>query len=380
MALLSKEHEQLRSRLRNFADAEILPNAAALDEAKTFPRNLFRRLGELGYLDLSFAFQHPNTHYTGIEGAIILEEISRALPSLGLSISPHVQCMNLIAVAGQDSLQEKLLRRCLSGEFLLGYALSEVGSGSNALNINTTAAFDNGSWILNGEKSWITNIGAADGYVVAARSISSQRSKDVSLFYIDADTPGVDDEDRKEIIGLNNSPLGTLRLKDCVVPADSLIGKESEGYGLMKIGLNEGRYNMAAVALGLAEGALEAAVERTKDQSICGRRLSTYQGVSFRAATMYEKIFVARNSVYTIAEKLAKGENATMESAATKLFTTEIACEVAKDAAQLCGAYGYSRSSITERYLRDAQALTISEGSSEICKVVISNKLFRSRQ
>ena len=380
MALLTNEQEQLRGNLREFVDKEILPNAAAVDESKVFPRNIFHRLGELGYLNLSFAFQHPNTRYTGTEGAIIIEEISRGLPSLGLSVSPHVQCMNLIAIAGQQTLQERLLRRCMSGEHLLGYALSETNSGSNALNINTAAVFDGENWILIGEKSWITNLGAADGYVVAARSITSQRSRDISLFYIDADTPGLSDDDRKELVGLNNSPLGTLRMKNCVVPADCLIGRENEDYGLMKIGLDEGRYNMAAVALGLAEGALETAVETTKNSSIYGRSLYTYQGVSFRAASMYEKVFVARNSLYTVAEMLASGRKASMEIAATKLFTTEMACEVAKDAAQLCGAYGYARSSPTERYLRDAQALTISEGSSEVCKVVISNKLFRSEE
>ena len=257
MALLTNEQEQLRGNLREFVDKEILPNAAAVDESKVFPRNIFHRLGELGYLNLSFAFQHPNTRYTGTEGAIIIEEISRGLPSLGLSVSPHVQCMNLIAIAGQQTLQERLLRRCMSGEHLLGYALSETNSGSNALNINTAAVFDGENWILSGEKSWITNLGAADGYVVAARSITSQRSRDISLFYIDADTPGLSDDDRKELVGLNNSPLGTLRMKNCVVPADCLIGRENEDYGLMKIGLDEGRYNMAAVALGLAEGALD---------------------------------------------------------------------------------------------------------------------------
>ena len=293
-------------------------------------------------------------------------------------MSPHGQCMNLIALYGTDSLKKKIIPACLNGSLLLGFALSEAGGGSDALGIDTIARRDGDGWVLNGEKCWVTNLGAAGGYVVAARSANSGRSRDVSLYYVDAAAPGLDTNGRIMITGMNNSPVGTLKMQNCQVSSECLIGKENDAYPLIKVLLNEGRLDMAALAVGIAQGAMECAVQYTSRAGRYGHTLSSYQGISFPVAKMYEKIFVARSSLYHVAEMCDAQEKVTMEVAALKLFNSEMCCEVCKNAMQVHGARGMQQYSDVERYFRDAQMLTIGEGSSEVCQIVISGKLYHA--
>ena len=378
MYQITEEQRALRKALREFVEREILPMAPAYEQSKTFPRALFSQLGELGYLDMNFLNRRPEARYEGIDSAIILEELARGLPSVALSMSPHVQCMNLIALEGSETLRERLVPAALRGEHVLAFAITEASGGSDALGIDTTASFDGDGWILNGEKCWITSAGAADGYVVSAKSAASGRYRDVSLFYVDAKTPGLDDSFREELVGMHNSPTGSVRMKDCKVPLDCLIGHENSAYGQMKALLNEGRFDMAALAVGIAQGAMENTVRHTSKSGHFGRPLSTYQGVSFQVARMYEKIFVARNSQYTVAEMFRNQQRATMEVAALKLFASEMCLEVCRTAVQLHGAKGLSQYTDVDRYFRDAQMLTIGEGSSEVCQIVISGKLYHT--
>jgi alkylation response protein AidB-like acyl-CoA dehydrogenase len=309
---------------------------------------------------------------------IVMEELARGLPSVALSMSPHVQCMNLIETEGSPGLRERVVSKAICGEHVLAFAITEASGGSDALGIDTTATFDGDGWILNGEKCWITSAGAANGYIVSAKSATSGRYRDVSLFYVDAKTPGLDDSLRTPLIGMKNSPTGVVRMKNCKVPRDCLIGQENSAYGQMKILLNEGRLDMAALAVGIAQGAMECSVKHTSQSGHFGRSLSTYQGVSFQVAMMYEKIFMARNSLYTVAEMFRRQERATMEVAALKLFATEMCLEVCRAAVQLYGAKGLSQYTDVDRYFRDAQMLTIGEGSSEVCQIVISGKLYHT--
>lgn len=375
---LTEQQRKLRQELRAFTEQEILPQAGSLDAGKAFPKGLFARLGELGYLDLGFYHSRPEAKYGCVESVMILEEIARGLPSLALSMSPHVQCMNLIALYGAQSLKERVVSSCLRSEQLLAFALSEATGGSDALGIDTVAAYDGDGWILNGEKCWITSAGAATGYLVAAKSAVSGRSRDVSLFFVDASTPGLDASERVLLTGMNNSPTGILKLRDCKVPADCLVGGENDAYGLIKILLNEGRLDMAALGVGIAQGAMECAIRHTSAGGRYGRSLSTYQGISFQIARMYEKIFVARSTLYHVASLFDSQERAALEVAALKLFASEMCCEVCRAAVQVHGAQGLSRASDVERYFRDAQMLTIGEGSSEVCQIVISGKLYHA--
>lgn len=376
--MLKEKEKILRREVREFADRELLPLATELESNRQFPKALFSRIGELGYLDLSYFNRRETALHNTKESMIILEEIARGLPSMTLSMSPHVQCMNLIAIYGTESLKKKIIPACLNGSLLLGFALSEAGGGSDALGIDTVARRDGDGWVLNGEKCWITNLGAAGGYVVAARSANSGRSRDVSLFYVDAAAPGLDTNGRIMITGMNNSPVGNLKMQNCRVPFECLIGKENDAYPLIKILLNEGRLDMAALAVGIAQGAMECAVQYTSRAGRYGRTLSSYQGISFPVAKMYEKIFVARSCLYHVADMCDAQEKATMEVAALKLFTSEMCCEVCKNAMQVHGARGMQQYSDVERYFRDAQMLTIGEGSSEVCQIVISGKLYHA--
>lgn len=378
MFQLNGQQKQLRQELRSFVEREILPHRDSYEQSRIFPRELFLKLGKEGYLDLTFQHKRPDARYGGIESSLIIEEISRGLPSMGLSMSPHVQCQNLLALYGSRRLREQVVPAAMGGELLLGFALSEASGGSDALGIDTVAAYDGDGWVLDGEKCWITNAGAADGYVIAAKSARSGRYRDVSLFYVDARTPGLDDSFRASLTGMNNSPNGTIRLKRCRVPADCLIGRENDAYGLIKVLLNEGRLNMSALGVGIAQGAMELAVRFTDSHGRFGRNLASYQGVSFQAARMYEKVFVARNALYAVADLLENQQHASMEVAAVKLFATEMCLEVCRAAVQLHGARGLSQDSAVDRYWRDAQMLTIGEGTSEICQIVISGKLYHA--
>lgn len=378
MFQLTDEQKKLRRELRSFVDREIMPRASAIDKSGEFPRDIFKRLGELGYLDLGFYHLRPEGKYGCVESIIIMEQIARALPSLTLCLSPHVQCMNLIALYGTKALRERVVAGALSGGKLLGFAISEPAGGSEALCIDTTASFVGDGWILNGEKCWITNAGVADGYIVGAKSSASDRYRDVSLFYVDADTPGLDDSFRANLTGVNSSPTGSVRLRNCKVPLDCLVGRENEAYGLMKILFNEGRLDMSALAVGIAEGAMECAIRRTSSAGRFGRDLSSYQGVSFQVARMYEKIYMARNSLYAVSDLFQTRQKATMEVAALKLFSSEMCVDVCHAAAHLHGASGFDKDSDTGRYLRDSQMLTLEEGSSEVCQIVISGKLYHA--
>ena len=378
MFQLTQQQKDLRKELRAFVDKEIIPQAEALDASREFPRKIFKLLGKMGYLDLSFYNLRPQARYGSIESMIVMEEIARGLPSMTLSMSPHVQCMNLIALYGSSALRSRIVSPALNGDILLGFAITEPGGGSEALCIDTKASFDGDSWVLNGEKCWITNAGAADGYIVAAKSSLSDRYREVSLFYVDASTPGLDDNLRVPLTGMNNSPTGTVRLNNCRVPAHCLVGRENDAYGLMKILLNEGRLDMAALAVGMAQGAMECAIRYTGSNGRFGRNLSSYQGVSFQVARMYEKIFMSRNSLYAVADMFQNQQRATMEVAALKLFSSEMCIEVCRSSVQLHGARGLSQYTDVERYMRDCQMLTIGEGSSEVCQIVISGKLYHA--
>ena len=378
MFQLTQQQKDLRKELRAFVDKEIIPQAEALDASREFPRKIFKLLGKMGYLDLSFYNLRPQARYGSIESMIVMEEIARGLPSMTLSMSPHVQCMNLIALYGSSALRSRIISPALAGDILLGFAITEPGGGSEALCIDTKASFDGDSWVLNGEKCWITNAGAADGYIVAAKSSLSDRYREVSLFYVDASTPGLDDNLRVPLTGMNNSPTGTVRLNNCRVPAYCLVGRENDAYGLMKILLNEGRLDMAALAVGMAQGAMECAIRYTGSNGRFGRNLSSYQGVSFQVARMYEKIFMTRNSLYAVADMFQNQQRATMEVAALKLFSSEMCIEVCRSSVQLHGARGLSQYTDVERYMRDCQMLTIGEGSSEVCQIVISGKLYHA--
>lgn len=376
MYYLTEAQEQLRRALRQFVDEELRPVAAELDRAEAYPAALYARLGQLGYLDAAFLSDSRETHYNALEGTLIVEEVSRGLASLGLIIIPSIQCCDVISMAGSDALRREVLAPARRGEKLLAFALTEASGGSDALGIDTTALPHGNSWVLNGTKCWITNAGVADGYVVGARTSSLGRSRSVSLFYVPADAPGLRAEPRKEMLGMRSSPMGNVTFTDCVIPAENLLGTENDAYRLIKPMLNEGRLDMAAIAAGISQAALEASIHYTSSVGQYGRSLASYQSIAFSIAEMYAKIAAARNSLYHVAALFDARRPCSVEAAALKLTATESCCEICAAARQIHGAAGLSREREVERLFRDAQMLTTAEGTSEICKIVISNAMY----
>lgn len=375
MFLLTKEQERLKAELKEFVDYEILPIATELDIRGGFPHELYSRIGKMGYLDAEFEYVGSGAKYGSLEGAMIIEELSRGLASLGVIISPHYQCTQLIAYCGTETLKKKVIEPARRGELLFAFAISEERGGSDALGVDTIAVKDGDRWILTGKKCWITNAGVADGYIVTAKSPSAERSRSMSMFYIPKDSPGLTVVENRNMIGLKNSPMGHIILDECSIPDYCLVGTENVGYPLIKPLLNEGRLDIAAMAVGISQAALDYATSRAGRIGLYGRSLAAHQGVSFPIADMYTKTLMAKNSLYTVASMMANGMPHTRDVAALKLFATESACETTKAACQIHGAYGLSAQSGVDRLFRDAHMLTVAEGTSEICRIVISGGL-----
>ena len=375
MFLLTDEQEKLKSELKEFVDSEILPAATQLDNRGGFPRELFTRIGKLGYLDAEFEYLGSGAKYGSLEGAIIIEELSRGLASLGLILSPHYQCRELIAACGTEKLKKQVIEPARRGEVLFAFAISEERGGSDALGVDTIAVRDGDRWILNGKKCWVTNAGAADGYIVTAKSPSAERSRSMSMFYVSKDAPGLKIAENRGMIGLKNAPMGHVILDECAIPDYCLVGEENIAYPLIKPLLNEGRLDMAAVAVGISQAAIDYAMSCAGKIGLYGRSLSSYQGVSFPIADMYTKTLMARNSLYTVASMMASGKPHTRDAAALKLFATESCFQTCKAACQIHGASGLSSSSGVDRLFRDSHMLTVAEGTSEICRIVISGGL-----
>lgn len=362
---------ELKKRVREFTEQEVLPIAQELDRSAIFPSRLVARCGELGFVGTELM---RDGKYSASEICVVLEELARGSASLALALIPHYLACEIMQTAASPEMKRRELEPALKLERLFAYAISEASGGSDVLGIDTTAIALGGEWILNGSKSWITSLGAADAYLVAARTSLSGRSRNISLFCVDASSSGLVIGESESMIGLNGSPIGTLRFENCRIPLSSIVGAENDGYRLLKPSLQLGRLAIAAVAVGISSKALELATGYSTVTGKYGRSLSSYQGISFMLAEMYAKLAASQSMVYCTAERYDSGDRRTAaEVAAAKLMSTEFACEICRCARQIHGANGLSRTAEVDRCFRDAQMLTIAEGTSEICKIIISN-------
>lgn len=378
MYYLNERQIALKKQIRDFVDSEISPRASELDASGLYPRETVNKLAGLGLGSLPFPREQGGAGLGLIESVIFLEEISRGMASLGFIFCAHtLPCCYTLRDLASEGQRREWLNAAIRCEKLLTFAISEERGGSDAFAVDTIAEHRAGGWVLNGSKCWITNAGVADGYIINARTSLSSRSRNVSLFYVDANTEGLS-VTRTAMTGLNNSPTGTVRFNNCRLPPDALIGEENEGYRPVKTALNFGRLGLAAVAVGMAQSAFEKAVEFSSRRGGYDRTLYSYQGVSFPIAEMYTNISVARNMLYHVADETGAGMNTTMETAALKLYSTQMCQTVCRDAALTHGGSGFASHSDVERMLRDSQLLTVAEGTSQICKVVIANGISNS--
>lgn len=371
MYMFNERQKALSEKTALFVREEVIPEAHELDRNGIFPAQLIKRCGELGLVSPELM---TDGHYRASEMCVIFEELARGSASLALALTPHVLACDIMNTAASRRLGENVVKPAFELKKLIAYALSEESGGSDVLGINTTAIRLGDEWVINGSKSWITAAGKADGYLIAARTSINNRSRDISLFYVDASSEGLSADGGAGMIGLNSCPTGRLKFNNCRIPIENIIGEENKGYQLLKPTLQLGRMAVSAIAVGIAGRALELADNYATTTGKYGRNLSSYQGIAFMLAEMYAKLSAAKCMLYCAAEQYDAGDrHAATDIAAAKLMSTEFACEICKSARQIHGANGLSENYEVDRCFRDAQMLTIAEGTSEICKIIISN-------
>ena len=377
---LTEEQKLIRDMVRSFAEAEVAPSARIRDEEERFDRALmYDRLGELGLTGSVFPEEYGGGGADYISYAIAVEELSRVCGSTGVTLSAHLSlCANPIYMFGTEEQKKKYLVPLATGEKLGGFGLTEPSAGSDAGGTRTTATRDGNDWILNGSKIFITNAGEAETYVVLARSDkAAEKHRGISAFIVEKGMPGFSFGKKEAKMGIRSSPTMELVFENCRIPGANLLGKEGQGFKVAMKTLDGGRIGIAAQALGIAQGAFDAALAYTKEREQFNQRIASFQGVSFQLADMATQIEAARLLIYNAAYRASAGLSYSQESAMAKLFASETAMKVTTQAVQLFGGYGYTREFPVERMMRDAKITEIYEGTSEIQRVVIGAALTR---
>ena len=377
---LSPQHEEIRRTVRDFAERRIKPVADELERRGEFPMEIIREAADLGLLGVPYPEEIGGTGLDALAYAITVEELSRASGSIGIIVSAHTSLgCNPIYLAGTDAQKERYLRPMASGAVIGAYGLTEPGAGSDSRGTRTRAHRDGDAWVLNGGKRFITNAGVAGTYVVTAVTDREEQTGKISAFIVEADTPGFSIGRMEEKMGLHASNTGELIFTDCRIPAENLLGEEGEGDKLFLRTLDGGRIGIAAMALGLAQAAYEAASAYARERRQFGRAIAEFQGVAFMIADMAVGIEAARLLTYRAAWLKDQGRSYTTEAAMAKLYASEVARDVTNDAVQVHGGYGYITEYHVERYLRDAKLTEIGEGTSEIQRMVIALNLLGVR-
>lgn len=374
--VLSEEHELMRNVAREFARNEVAPVAKELDATGDFPHKWVKRCAELGFLGIPIPEQYGGVGADALSECLVIEEIARESGSLALIIDAHTSlgCMPLLTEGTEQQKQQYLLPAA-RGEKLMAFGLTEPGAGSDAGGSKTSAVLDGDEWIINGSKAWITNIGVAETYIVTAKTDPEKGNRGISAFIIEKGTPGFEIGKWEKKMGLNNSATGELFFRNCRIPKENLLGTVNKGFPLFLKGLDEGRIAISAMAVGMAQGALDRSIAYAKERIQFGRPIAQFQAISFYLAEMATKVELARTLLYRVAKMRDEGLKFTKEAAMLKLFSSEMCCWVCDRAVQIHGGNGYSKEFEVERFMRDAKLLTIGEGTSEVCKIVISGNI-----
>jgi alkylation response protein AidB-like acyl-CoA dehydrogenase len=378
---LNQDQLAIRDMVRDFARKEITPRAAEWDEAQHFPRELFSRLGELGLLGVVIPEDWGGTGLGYIEYAAVLEEIGAADGGIGLSVAAHNSlCTNHLYLYGTDELKRAYLPRLASGKWIGAWGLTEPQAGSDAGGTRTTAVRDGGDWVLNGSKNFITHASVGDAAVVVARTSKEGAHHGISAFFVPFDRPGVSPGRKENKLGMRASDTSSLVLEDCRVPAGHLLGEEGEGFIQSMHVLDGGRISIAALSVGIARGALDAAVGYAATREQFGKPIASFQLIRAKLADMATSVDAARLLTQRAAAMKDAGLETTRESSMAKLYASEVAVAVSEDAVQIHGGYGYTKDYPVERAWRDAKLCTIGEGTSEIQRMVIAREVLRAAE
>jgi len=371
------EQNQLRRSVRKFAEGEILPHVMEWDEVSHFPVEIMPKLAEMGLLGIIFPEEYGGAGLGYIEYVIAIEELSRVDGSVGIIVAAHNSlCSNHIFKFGSQAQKQKYLSPLAQGKKIGAWSLTEPEAGSDAGGTRTTAKRDGNHWIINGAKTFTTNGHYADVCVAMAVTDKSKASHGISAFIIEKGTPGFKPGKKENKLGLRASDTSEVIFSDCRVPLENLLGDEGEGFtGSLKI-LDGGRISIAALALGMAQGALDAAIKYAKQRKQFGQPISEFQAIQFKLADMATEVEAARLLVYQAAWLADKKElRFTRESSMAKLFASEVAVRVANECVQIHGGYGFIKDYPAEKFYRDVKLCTIGEGTSEIQKLVIARQL-----
>jgi alkylation response protein AidB-like acyl-CoA dehydrogenase len=373
---LSEEQRLLSKTVREFAEAEIGPHAREWDEKQEFPRELFARLGELGLMGVVWPAKYGGSEMATVDYVIVMEELARVDAGVALSVAAHNSlCSGHIFLAGTEEQKTKYLTPLAKGEKVGCWGLTENSAGSDAGGTKTTAVREGESWVLSGSKTFITNGRIADTAVVMAVTDRTKGNKGISAFIVERGTKGFRAGKKEDKLGVRSSDTSELVFEDCRIPAANLLGREGQGFvDTLKI-LDRGRIGIAAFSLGIAQASLEASQRYALGRKQFGHPIADFQAVQFKIADMATSVAAARLLTFHAASLRDNGREHKVESSMAKLFASEAAVQIALDAVQIHGGYGYVKEYPVERYLRDSKLGTIGEGTSEVQRLVIAREL-----
>jgi alkylation response protein AidB-like acyl-CoA dehydrogenase len=375
---LTEEQEQLRREIRSFAAKEIAPHVMEWDEASEFPAAVVKQLGKMGLLGMLIPAELGGAELGYVEYMMAIEEISAVDGSVGIIMAAHNSLgMNHIYLAGNTEQHRRFIPKLATGEWLAAWGLTEPGSGSDAAGARTTAVRKGDRWVLNGTKTFITNGGHADVAVVIAVTDKDKGTHGLSAFIVEKGMRGFRPGKKENKLGLRASDTSELIFEDCEVPAENLLGKEGEGFVDSLRILDGGRISIAALALGIARGAYDAARKYVKQRRQFGRAIAEFQGIQWKLADMATQLDAARLLTLRAAAMKDAGQTTTSESAMAKLFASEAAVRICDEAVQLHGGYGFIKDYPVEKFYRDVKLCTIGEGTSEIQRMVIARELLK---
>ena len=376
--LLSDEHEELRRALRRFAEEQIAPNAAEADERAEFPWESFEAYRTSGFIGLPYPVEYGGDGGDGVAYAMLVEEVARVCASSALFVFiTRLACEALLG-HGSDELRNRVVPKAARGEWQGSYGLSEPHAGSDVASMSTRAVRDGDHYVLNGRKTWITNSGVSGFATVFAKTDPAAGSRGMSAFLVECDSPGFSVGKLETKMGVRGSPTGELLFDDVAVPAAHLIGEEGAAFGYAMEALDGSRPIVGAQAVGIAQGALDVAMQYTTERAQFGSKIAEFQGIQFMLADMATRLEAARLLVYRACAMAEVGASGTAKaSAMAKLFASDTAMQVTTDAVQLLGGAGYTRDFPLERMMRDAKVTQIYEGTNQIQRIVIARRLLQ---
>ncbi|MDO6813989.1 acyl-CoA dehydrogenase [Tenacibaculum soleae] len=375
---LTEEHLMIRDAARDFAQTELLPGVIERDNAQTFPDELVRKMGELGFLGIMVDPKYGGSGMDAISYVLIMEELSKidASASVMVSVNNSLVCYGLEAY-GTEEQKQKYLTKLATGEQIGAFCLSEPEAGSDATSQATTAEDKGDHYLINGTKNWITNGGRADVYLVIAQTDRSKKHRGINAFIVEKGTEGFHVGPKEDKLGIRGSDTHTLQFNDVKVPKENRIGEDGFGFKFAMKTLSGGRIGIAAQALGIASGAYELALKYSKERKAFGTEICNHQAIAFKLADMYTEIEAARMLVMKAAWDKDQGNSFDMSGAMAKLYASKVAMEQTVEAVQIHGGNGFVKEYHVERLMRDAKITQIYEGTSEIQKIVISRGVIR---